>query len=125
VPQTVSVAWAANVRCDDCAASNPPNATLRALPRRGVIVRASIQPPDAMAWPPTGRKVSRGYSLGDAYRFACCEAVGIGGDWELYGFGPRHAYSVVIDVFWGSTPTTAMRAAARRAIATLRLPAAR
>jgi hypothetical protein len=120
-----SVAWASNARCGDCATSNPPNATLRSLRRRGVIVRVSIQPPDPRGWPPTGRRLSRSYSLKDAYRFRCCEAVRVGDVWELYGFDPKHTYSVIIDVYWGSTPSKAMRLAAQRAISTLRLPAAR
>lgn len=124
-PRVSSVAWAGNVRCRDCVSSVPPNATLRSLPRRGIIVRVSIQLPDPTGWPPKGRLLSRRYSLRDAYRFPCCEAVRIGGSWELYGFGPKHAYSTVVDVYWGSAPTTAMRAAAQRAISTLRLPAAR
>jgi hypothetical protein len=125
VPRTYSVAWAASVRCRDCAISNPPNARLRSLPRRGIIVRVSIQLPDPTGWPPKGRRLSRSSLLGDASRFPCCEAVGIGGAWELYGFGPKHAYSVLVDVYWGSRPTKAMKAAAQRAISTLRLPAAR
>jgi hypothetical protein len=51
--------------------------------------------------------------------------VRIGGSWEMYGFGPRRAYSVVVDVYWGSSPTKAMKREAQRAIATLRLPPAR
>lgn len=125
LPHVYSVAWAANVRCRDCATSNPPNATLRLLPRRGIVVRVSIQPPAPTGWPPLGRRLSRSYSLRDAYRFSCCEAVPIGGAWELYGFGPDRAYSVIVDVYWGSSPTIAMRAAAQRAISTVQLPAAR
>jgi hypothetical protein len=125
LPHMYSVAWAATVRCRECATSNPPNDTLRALPQRGIIVRVSIQPPDPTGWPPRGRELSRGYSLAHAYRFRCCEAVTIGGDWELYGFGPERAYSVIVDAYWGSAPTRAMQAAAQRAISTMRLPAAR
>lgn len=120
-----STAWAANVRCSDCRRSNPPNATLHHFPRRGIIVRVSIQPPDPTGWPPPGRRLSATYSLADAYHFPCCESVGIGGSWELYGFGPSRSYSVVVDVYWGSRPTKAMEAAAQRAIGTLRLPKAR
>src|SRR4051794_3167513 len=69
LPQTYSVAWAATVRCRDCAASNPPNVTLRHLAKRGIIVRASIQPPDATGWPPAGRRLTQTYSLQHAYRF--------------------------------------------------------
>jgi hypothetical protein len=125
LPHTYSVAWAATVHCRDCATSNPPNATLRQFPRRGIIVRASIQPPDPTGWPPSGRRLTRSYSLADAYRFPCCEAVPIGGSWEMYGFGPRHAYSVIVAVYWGSRPTKATTTEAQRAIATLRLPPAR
>jgi hypothetical protein len=124
LPHTFSAAWAGNVRCSDCATSDPPNATLRHLPRRGIIVRASIQPPDPTGWPPKGRRLTKSYALKDAYHFACCEAArNIGGEWELYGFGPKHAYSVIVRVYWGSKPTRAMRAAAQRAIGTMRLPA--
>ena len=121
-----STAWAANVRCPTCGTSNPPNATLRRLPRYGIIVRASIQPPDPTGWPPRGLRLSRNYSLDAAHRFPCCEAARIGGgDWELYGFGPERAYSVVIDVYWGSVPSEEMRQAAQRAIRSLRLPRVR
>jgi hypothetical protein len=125
LPRVYSAAWAASLPCRDCATSDPPNATLRHLHRNGVIVRASIQPPDPTGWPPKGRKLSRNYSLNGAYRFPCCEAVRIGGVWEMYGFGPRHAYSVIVRVYWGSRPTPTMKTAAQRAIATMRLPAAR
>jgi hypothetical protein len=125
LPRTYSVAWAANVRCSDCATSNPPNATLRSFPKRGIIVRVSIQPPDPTGWPPSGRQLSPSYSLRGAHHFPCCEAVSIAGVWELYGFGPKRAYSVIVDVYWGSAPTKAMKAAAQRAISTLHLPATR
>jgi hypothetical protein len=121
-----STAWVTNVRCRDCGTSNPPNATLQQFPRRGIIVWASIQPPDPTGWPPTRRRLSRNYSLTDAYHFPCCEATLIGGGaWELYGFGQKRTYSVLIRVYWGSPPTRAMKAVAQRAIRTLRLPQAR
>jgi hypothetical protein len=74
---------------------------------------------------PLGRRLAKSYALQQAYRFPCCEAVPIGGNWEMYGVGPRRAYSVIVDVYWGSRPTNATRAAAQRAIETLRLPRAR
>lgn len=121
-----STAWAANVRCPDCGRSNPPNATLLHFPGRGIIVWVSIQPPDPTGWPPTGRRLSRNYSLADAYHFRCCEAALIGGGaWELYGFGPKRAYSVIVRVYWGSPPIKARKSAAQRAIRTLRLPQVR
>ena len=120
----MSTAWAANVRYRDSATSAPPNATLRHLPPRGIVVWASIQLPTE-AWPPDHRRLSVHYSLVNAYRLACCEAAGIGGgEWELYGFGPRRAYTVLVRVYWGSPPTEAMKAEAERALHTLRLPRA-
>jgi hypothetical protein len=120
-----STAWAANVRYRDNAKSDPPNATLRHLPAEGVVVWASIQGCDA-GWPPGHRRVSARYSLASAYRFACCEAEAIaGGEWELYGFGPKHGYSVLVRIYWGSPPTRAMKAEAARALHALRLPQAR
>jgi hypothetical protein len=120
----MSTAWAANVRYRDRATSDPPNATLQQLPSTGIVVWASIQSPTA--WPPDHRRVSVHYSLADAYRFACCEAAGVrGGEWELYGFGPKRAYSVLVRIYWGSRPTSVMKAEAERAIHTLRLPLAR
>src|SRR5262249_59155595 len=56
LPRTYSAAWAANVRCRDCATSDPPNATLRSLSRRGVILRVRIQRPGPTGWPPQGRR---------------------------------------------------------------------
>lgn len=121
-----STAWAANVRCPDCGRSNPPNATIQHLPERGIIVRVYIEPPDSTGWPPTGRRLTRTYSLADASHFPCCEAARIaGGSWELYGLGPQRAYRVIVDIYWGSRPTTPMQAAARRAIRSLHLPRAR
>jgi len=120
-----STAWAANVRCPDCGTSDPPNTTLRRFPRRGIVVRASIQPPDPTGWPPSGRRLTHTYSLRGAYHFPCCEAARIGGAWEMYGFGPRNAYSVIISVYWGSRPRSTMLAEAQRAIRTLHLPRVR
>jgi hypothetical protein len=109
----------------DCGRSNPPNATLGRLPRRGIIVWASIQTPDPTGWPPRGRKLTLTYALAHASRFPCCEAASIGGLWELYGDGPNRAYSVILRVFWGSTPSESMGVDAQRAIRALNLPRAR
>jgi hypothetical protein len=75
-------------------------------------------------WPPDGRRVAGDYSVTSAYRFACCEAEFSGGISEMYGFGPRRAYTVLVRVYWGSSPDKAMRVAAQRAIRTLHLPQA-
>jgi hypothetical protein len=120
----MSTAWASNVHYRDRATSDPPNNTLQRFPSSGVVVWAAIQP--AIGWPPGGRRITIHSSLTDAYRFACCEAAYIdGGEWELYGFGPRRAYSVLIRIYWGSPPTRAMKRQAVRALRTLRLPQAR
>ena len=120
----MSTAWAANVRYRDRATSDPPNRTLQHLRPAGVVVWATIQP-KAAGWP-NHRRFSPRLSLSDAYHFACCEAVSIGGgEWELYGFGPKRAYTVLVRVYWGSPPTRTMKAQATRALRALRLPRAR
>jgi hypothetical protein len=123
-PTPMSTAWAANVRYRDTATADPPNRTLTRMPRRGIVIWASIAPPDY--WRPTGRRVSTRRTLAHAYRFACCEAAWIaGGEWEIYLFGPRRAYSVIVRVYWGSPPTRTMRAGAEGMLRRLHLPPAR
>jgi hypothetical protein len=122
----VSVAWTSNVPCRDCDHSNPPSATLHRLGSGGVVVWASIQIADPTGWPPAGRPLSPHYSLTDASHFLCCDGEPVaGGAWELYGFGPRKAYGVLVRVYWGSTPTASMKADAQRALNALELPPAR
>jgi hypothetical protein len=113
-----SAAWTASgVRYRDHATADPPNVTLRALPRRAVIVWAVIYEP-AAAHPARIR-----LTLTAARRLACCEAVPVaGGLWELTGAGPGRAYSVIVRVYFGSRPTAAMRTQAQRALGRLRLP---
>ena len=122
--EPLSVAWAANVKYRDVATADPPNRTLRHLPSTAIVVWAAIQPPGD--WPPDGRRTTTRYVLADAYRFACCEGVSVaGGEWELYGWGPHRAYSVLVRIYFGSRPTRAMKAEAQRTLRTLRLPNAR
>ena len=122
----VSVAWTSNVPCPDCDRSNPPNATLRRLGSGDVIVWASIQTADPSGWPPTGRPLSPHHSLAHAYRLLCCDGEPVaGGAWELYWFGPRNAYAVLVRVYWGSAPNASMRANAQQALNALKLPLAR
>jgi hypothetical protein len=122
-PTPTSTAWAANVRYRDRAVSDPPSRTLARIPRRGVVVWVSIQPP--LMWPPDGRRTSGHFSLGDAYRFQCCDGSdALVPEWELYGWGPRHTYSVLARIYFGSTPTRTMKAQAQHALDGLRLPAA-
>jgi hypothetical protein len=121
--EPLSVAWAANVKYRDVATADPPNRTLRHLPSNGIVVWAAIQPPGN--WPPDGRRTTTRYALAYSYRFACCEGASVaGGEWELYGWGPHRAYSVLVRIYFGSPPTRAMKAEAQRTLRTLRLPKA-
>jgi hypothetical protein len=64
--------------------------------------------------------------LADAYKFACCEGAHVpGGEWELRGWGPKRAYTVLIRIYFGSRPSRAMKMKAQRALDRLRLPHAR
>lgn len=119
-----STAWTANFRYRDKATADPPNATLSRIPSNGVVVWASIQSP--LLWPPEGRRTSERLSLADVYRFRCCDGSDVlVRQWELYGWGPRHSYSVLVRIYFGSAPTKIMKAQAQRALDRLRLPAAR
>lgn len=119
-----STAWTANFHYRNKATADPPNATLGRIPRNGVVVWASIQPP--LLWPPDGRRASERLSVAKAYRFECCEGARVpGGEWEVYGWGPQHAYSVLVRIYFGSAPTPTMKAQAQRALNGLRLPAGR
>jgi hypothetical protein len=113
-----SVAWAARrVRYRDEATADPPNRTLQHLPRQAVIVWAVIYNPATAGEKPIRLAVS------SAKRFDCCEAAPVaGGEWELSGAGPGRAYSVIVRVYFGSRPTSAMRAQAQRALNRLELP---
>lgn len=113
-----SSAWIArNVRYRDGATTDPPNNTLKHLPRNGVIVWAVIYNPTQK-----GEKPIR-LNLGAAKHFACCEAVGlVAGDYELSGYGPGRAYSVIVRIYFGSRPTRTLRVEAQRALNQLELP---
>lgn len=113
-----SAAWIARgVRYRDPPTADPPNATLRQLPRRAVIVWAVVYSPAE-----TGQKPIR-LALASSRHFACCEAARVaGGEWELTGAGPRRAYSVIVRIYFGSRPTTETRTEAQRALIRLRLP---
>jgi hypothetical protein len=115
-----AAAWAARgVRYRDEPTADPPNATLRHLPRHAVVVWAVISNPFR-----GDRPIQ--LDLKAAQRVACCEATRVaGGDWELSGSGPRHAYSVIVRISFGSPPTRAMRTEAQDALDALRLPSAR
>jgi hypothetical protein len=116
-----STAWAAfGVRYRDDATADPPNRTLQHLPRQAVIVWAVIYSP-----PATGDRPIR-LLLRAARHLPCCEAARIaGGEYELTGTGPGHAYSVIVRIYFGAPPTQVMRAQAQRALNRLQLPSPR
>jgi hypothetical protein len=114
-----SAAWIARgVRYRDDPTADPPNKTLRRLPPNAVIVWAVIY-----SNPGAGRQKPIPLALTAAKRFECCEAAAVpGGEWELTGAGPGRAYSVIVRIYFGSRPTSAMRAQAQRALDQLHLP---
>lgn len=121
----ISTAWTSNVDFRDSASADPPNRTLRHLGKEGILVWASIQP-QIGAWPPSKRHISARLALANAYRFPCCEAIGIGGgEWEMYGYGPHRAYTVLVRIYWGSPPTVTMKRSAQSALLHLERPQAR
>jgi len=116
-----SAAWIARgVRYLDHPTADPPNTTLRHLPRHAIIVWAVIYSPVE-----SGRMPIR-LAIAAAEHFPCCEGAGVaGGEWELTGSGRGRAYSVIVRIYFGSRPTSAMRAAAQRALNRLQLPSPR
>jgi len=116
-----SAAWIVrDVRYRDDATADPPNMTLLHLPSNAVIVWVAIFSPLRKDQPFIQLTLSR------AKRFDCCEAAPVaGGVYELSGAGPERAYAVIVRIYFGSRPTPALRAEARRALARLRLPTAR
>jgi len=116
-----STAWIArHVRYRDHATADPPNTTLARFPSDAVIVWAVIFNPAQ-----TGEKPIR-LDLRQARRFACCEAAYVaGGEYELTGSGPGRAYSVIVRIYFGSPPTSRLRAQAQLALNQLELPSPR
>lgn len=114
-----SSAWIArDVRYRNEATADPPNKTLAHLPARGIIVWAVIYAPAS-----SGRPIR--LDLQAARHLACCDGpVRVaGGDYELAGYGPRRAYSMIVRVYFGSRPTRSLVASAQLALDHLRLPA--
>jgi hypothetical protein len=118
---TESAAWiATRVRYTDKATADPPNATLAHLPHDGVIVWAVIFD---SGWKGETRIH---LDMAQAKRFDCCEASRVvGGEYEVSGYGLGGRYSVIVRVYFGSTPTRVLRAHAQHALDRLRLPASR
>jgi hypothetical protein len=114
-----STAWMTyGVRYRDRRTADPPDATLSRLPRRGIVVFAVI-------YQAAKAKENRiDLHLDKAKRFPCCDGTYVaGGEYALIGTGPRLAYSVIIRVYFGSSPTRSTRAQAQRALDHLELPA--
>lgn len=113
-----SSAWiATHVRYRDDPTADPPNKTLAHLPPSSVIVWAVIFNPAQK-----GQRPIR-LDLGKAKHFACCEGEYVaGGEYELTGYGPGRTYSVIVRVYYGAHPTSALRAEAQRALDQLALP---
>lgn len=105
------------VRYRDRPTADPPSATLAQLPRRAILVFATIYE----SGPKTGRRIK--LRLGRATRYPCCDGTYVaGGEYALAGLGPAAAYSVIVRVYFGSPPTRSMRAQAQRALDHLKLP---
>jgi hypothetical protein len=115
-----ATAWIARgVRYRDRPTADPPNATLSHLPRRGIVVFAAVYESGHKGSPVRLR-------FGRARRYPCCDGTYVaGGEYELAGAGPAGAYSVIVRVYFGSPPTSSMRAEAQRALDRLELPAPR
>jgi len=113
-----STAWIARgVRYRDRPSADPPNATLSHLPRQGIVVFVSVYESAA----PRGSPID--LRLGHARRYPCCDGTYVpGGVYELAGAGPAAAYSVIVRVYYGSPPTSWMRAQAQHALKQLVLP---
>jgi hypothetical protein len=116
-----STAWTAKgVRYRDRPTADPPDATLGRLSRGGIVVFAVIYQTADNA----GSRVT--LRLDRARRYPCCDGTYVaGGEYALTGAGPGLAYSVIVRVYFGSSPTPSMRAQAQRALDHLDLPAAR
>lgn len=116
-----SAAWiATGVRYRDDATADPPNRTLARLPRGGVILWAVIFDSAQKNQAPIRLDLSK------AKRFNCCEAAPLaGGEYELTGSGPDRGYSVIVRIYFGSSPTRTLRVEAQRALDRLTLPSPR
>jgi hypothetical protein len=113
-----STAWMTRgVRYRDRPTADPPVATMSRLPRRAILVSAVIYESGLK----TGRQIELRFDR--ATRYPCCDGTHVaGGEYALAGLGHAAAYSVIVRVFFGSSPTRSMRAQAQRAIDHLKLP---
>jgi hypothetical protein len=116
-----STAWMVRgVRYRDGPTADPPDATLTQLPRRGIVVFAVVYQSAQRA----ERQIR--LRLADARRYPCCDGTHVaGGEYGLSGAGPAAAYSVIVRVYFGSSPTRSMRLQAQHALDRLELPSPR
>lgn len=116
-----SAAWIATPRMRylDPATADPPNTTLRQLPKDAVIVWAVIFSPLRQYEPPIR------LDFATAKRYACCEEASVPAEYEFTGSRPHHAYSVIVRVYFGSQPDARLRAQAQLALRHLTLPTPR
>jgi hypothetical protein len=116
-----SIAWTAKgVRFRDRRAADPPDATLSHLRRRDILVFAVVYQAARNEQRPIVLRLNR------ATRYPCCDGTYVaGGEYGLSGSGPRHAYSVIVRVYFGSPPDRSLRAQAQHALDRLELPAPR
>jgi hypothetical protein len=113
-----SAAWiATSVHYRDQATADPPSKTLAHFPANAIIVWAVIYAPAS-----NGQPIQ--LDLRRARHLACCDGpVRVaGGTYELAGYGPRRAYSMLVRVYFGSRPTQNLLSAAQLALNRLRLP---
>jgi hypothetical protein len=119
-PKEATAWFARGVRYRDRPTADPPNATLSHLPRHGIVVFAAVYESAERSGSPVDLRFSR------ARRYPCCDGTYVaGGEYELAGAGPAGAYSVIVRVYFGSPPTSSMRAEAQHALDRLALPAPR
>jgi hypothetical protein len=113
-----STAWMARgVRYRDVRTADPPEATLSRLPPGGILVFAVVYQTAG----DTRKRIN--LRLDHATRYPCCDGTYVaGGEYALGGAGPAAAYSVIVNVYFGSPPTRAMRAQAQRALNRVKLP---
>ncbi len=113
-----STAWLARgVRYRDRPTADPPTATLSHLPPQGILVFAVVY----QSARNVGRRIQ--LRLDRARHSPCCDGTYVaGGEYGLAGAGPAAAYSVIVRVYFGSSPTRTMRTEAQRALDQLELP---
>ena len=116
-----STAWMVRgTRYRDRTTADPPEATFSQLPRHAIVVFAVIYEAASNAEKRIVLRFDR------ARRYPCCDGTHVaGGEYVLAGAGPAAAYSVNVRVYFGSSPTPSMRAAAQRALNRLELPSPR